>query len=290
MKCSQSSPHHVVLHPQNDQYPIHNLIKSDYNIFNLSSRKVKETRKCGKREQERRTERKEEETGKKRRQDIWFIVVQDVIASSNGANYSTKGKQERHHPTDSMDGLIYKSSLTCSYLLVNEGVKLLIENMEVNKKNRQGLVALDIFYDRQDSLNAEVGEILLRYKAKRASEVAALHRPKHTTCGGYIDYYNHLSSCTQPPRRITGICQKNNTVINKNTNITSILDGKEPSQQRAGHMIQGSVWYLSFLLGNYVAFVLSVCSSLILIGGLPLSTFIGFPSAFDPMFIQFCSD
>ncbi|KAJ0105485.1 hypothetical protein Patl1_19418 [Pistacia atlantica] len=54
-----------------------------------------------------------------------------------------------------------------------EAVKLLIKYMEVNTKNRQGLTALDIFYNRHDSLNAEVEEILLGSKAKRASEVAA---------------------------------------------------------------------------------------------------------------------
>ncbi|KAJ0049193.1 hypothetical protein Pint_16749 [Pistacia integerrima] len=53
-----------------------------------------------------------------------------------------------------------------------EVVKLLIKYMEVNRKNRQGLTALDIFYNRHDSLNAEVEEILLVSKAKRASEVA----------------------------------------------------------------------------------------------------------------------
>ncbi|KAJ0106060.1 hypothetical protein Patl1_19362 [Pistacia atlantica] len=47
--------------------------------------------------------------------------------------------------------------------------------MEVNKINGEGLTALDIFYDRQDSLNPEVGEILRGAKAKRASELAAIH-------------------------------------------------------------------------------------------------------------------
>ncbi|KAJ0048758.1 hypothetical protein Pint_16687 [Pistacia integerrima] len=119
--------------------------------------------------------------------------------------------------------------------------------MEVNQMNGEGLTALDIFYDRQDSLNPEVGEILRGAKAKKASELAAfpllisillsvgnspvtyfseklsfgknflksLGLVDHSinkkvplevrnvlTCGGYIDYHNHLSSCTQPPWRI----------------------------------------------------------------------------------------
>ncbi|XP_044477588.1 ankyrin repeat-containing protein BDA1-like [Mangifera indica] len=52
-----------------------------------------------------------------------------------------------------------------------EMVKLLIGYMKVNIKNSKGLTALDIFYDRQGSLDAAVGDILLAAKAKRASEL-----------------------------------------------------------------------------------------------------------------------
>ncbi|KAJ0048379.1 hypothetical protein Pint_16751 [Pistacia integerrima] len=52
-----------------------------------------------------------------------------------------------------------------------QAVKLLIRYMNVNRKNGKGLRALDIFYDRQQSLNAEIGQILLGAKARRASEV-----------------------------------------------------------------------------------------------------------------------
>ncbi|XP_031253187.1 ankyrin repeat-containing protein BDA1-like [Pistacia vera] len=52
-----------------------------------------------------------------------------------------------------------------------QAVKLLIRYMNVNRKNGKGLRALDIFYDRQQSLNSEIGQILLGAKARRASEV-----------------------------------------------------------------------------------------------------------------------
>ncbi|KAJ0048380.1 hypothetical protein Pint_16750 [Pistacia integerrima] len=58
-----------------------------------------------------------------------------------------------------------------------EAVKLLIKYMEVNRKNGRGLTALDIFYDRQGSLNPEVGEILRGAKAKRASQLHPQHKP-----------------------------------------------------------------------------------------------------------------
>ncbi|KAJ0049195.1 hypothetical protein Pint_16746 [Pistacia integerrima] len=149
-----------------------------------------------------------------------------------------------------------------------EVVKLLIKYMEVNTKNRQGLTAMDIFYRRHNSLNAEVGEILLSSKAKRASEVAAhprklpLAKCIRKTCGGGAQSINEVplevrnvllvvailittttyQAALSPPGgywQDDGNLPANNTVINKNTNITSILAGEEPSQQRAGHMIQG---------------------------------------------------
>ncbi|KAJ0106286.1 hypothetical protein Patl1_19422 [Pistacia atlantica] len=205
-----------------------------------------------------------------------------------------------------------------------EVVKLLIKYMEVNTKNRQGLTAMDIFYRRHNSLNTEVGEILLSSKAKRASEVAAhprfisrlanlsgvknspvtyfsrklpLAKCIRKTCGGGAQSINEVplevrnvllvvailittttyQAALSPPGgywQDDGNLPANNTVINKNTNITSILAGEEPSQQRAGHMIQGSYMHLSFLLFNSVAFFASVCSILILITGFPFSKFI----------------
>ncbi|XP_031282419.1 uncharacterized protein LOC116140993 [Pistacia vera] len=196
--------------------------------------------------------------------------------------------------------------------------------MEVNTKNRQGLTALDIFYNHHDSLNAEVEEILLGSKAKRASEVAAhprfisrleklpgvenspvtyysrklpLAKCIRKICGGGAQSINEIplevrnvllvvamlittttyQAALSPPGgywQDDGNLPAANTVINKNTNITSILAGEEPSQQRAGHMIQGSYMHLYFLLFNSVAFFASVCSILVLITGFPFSKFI----------------
>ncbi|KAJ0105460.1 hypothetical protein Patl1_19416 [Pistacia atlantica] len=205
-----------------------------------------------------------------------------------------------------------------------EVLKLLIKYVEANTKNRQGLTALDIFYSRHNSLNAEVEKILLGSKAKRASEVAAhpwfisrlanlsgvknspvtyfsrklpLAKCIRKTCGGGAQSINEvplevrnvllvvaiLITTTTYQAALSpsggywqddGNLPANNTVINKNANITSILAGEEPSQQRAGHMIQGSYMHLYFLLFNSVAFFASVCSILILITGFPFSKFI----------------
>ncbi|KAJ0106291.1 hypothetical protein Patl1_19427 [Pistacia atlantica] len=66
-----------------------------------------------------------------------------------------------------------------------EAVKLLIKYMGVNKKNGRGLTALDIFYDRQDSLNPKVGEILRGAKAKRASQLHPQRKPPKSL----VDYF-----------------------------------------------------------------------------------------------------
>ncbi|KAJ0105814.1 hypothetical protein Patl1_19443 [Pistacia atlantica] len=83
-----------------------------------------------------------------------------------------------------------------------EVVKLLIEYMEVNKKNRQGLTALYIFDNHQDSLNTEVGEILLVYKDKRDFEVAALPRFIRRFISGLEKLY--FSSGNSPVEYISG--------------------------------------------------------------------------------------
>ncbi|XP_044477635.1 ankyrin repeat-containing protein BDA1-like [Mangifera indica] len=49
-----------------------------------------------------------------------------------------------------------------------EAVKLLIRDIDINRKNSKGLTALDIFYDRQGSLDTAVKDILLAAKVKTA--------------------------------------------------------------------------------------------------------------------------
>ncbi|KAJ0106289.1 hypothetical protein Patl1_19425 [Pistacia atlantica] len=51
-----------------------------------------------------------------------------------------------------------------------EMVKVLIRYMDVNRKNSKGSTALDVFHNHRDSLDAEIGRILRRAKAKRASQ------------------------------------------------------------------------------------------------------------------------
>ncbi|KAJ0047589.1 hypothetical protein Pint_16723 [Pistacia integerrima] len=202
-----------------------------------------------------------------------------------------------------------------------EAVKLLIKYMEVNKMNGEGLTALDIFYDRQDSLNPEVGEILRGAKAKRASELA-IHLLISTLAkllgveNSRVRYFSEKLSFAKSFLKSLGVDHSinkvplevrnvllvvailittttyqaalsppggywqddgnlpvNNTVINKDTYTSSILGDEEPSEQRAGHMIQGSLIHLFFLLFNSAAFYASVCSILILTTALPFRKF-----------------
>lgn len=180
-------------------------------------------------------------------------------------------------------------------------VKLLVKNASVNVKNFNDLTAMDIFHLQGSLQNTEIGKILHKAKAKKASDLTS-----NMTLGDYLskeltlidkrDKYFGINIQNNPNDIRTVILvvailiatatyqaglsppggfwqddykpPANNGTTN-NTHDSSLGDGQR--QRRAGQMMMspGDLFY--FLAVNGSAFYLSVWTILVIIIGLPFS-------------------
>ncbi|KAL4346863.1 hypothetical protein GQ457_17G020510 [Hibiscus cannabinus] len=181
-------------------------------------------------------------------------------------------------------------------------VKLLIKNVKVNVKNFNDLTAMDIFHLQGSLQNTEIGTILHKAKAKKASDLTS-----NMTLGDYFS--KELSLIDKRDKYFGNSSQKNSndvrTVIlvvailiatasyqaglsppggywqddyippsanngTDNTNSSSSL-GQGQRAHRAGQMIMSPSDLFYFLIVNGLAFHLSVWTILIITIGLPFS-------------------
>ncbi|KAK8598983.1 hypothetical protein V6N13_076925 [Hibiscus sabdariffa] len=181
-------------------------------------------------------------------------------------------------------------------------VKLLVKNVNVNVKNFNDLTAMDIFHLQGSLHNTEIGKILNKAKAKKASDLTS-----NMTLGDYFS--KELSLVDKRDKYFGNNTQKNSndirTVIlvvailiatatyqaglsppggywqddyippsanngTNNANSTTSL-GQGQRAHRAGEMIMSPSNLFYFLTLNGLAFYLSVWTILVIIIGLPFS-------------------
>ncbi|XP_039046843.1 ankyrin repeat-containing protein BDA1-like [Hibiscus syriacus] len=182
-----------------------------------------------------------------------------------------------------------------------EMVKLLVKNVNVNVKNIDGLTAMDIFHLQGSLQNPEIGKILHKAKAKKASDLTS-----NMTLG---DYFSKELTLIDKRDKYFGIItgNKHNDIrsvplvvavliatasyqaglsppsgywqddyippANNATNNTNSTTGLGQGQRahRAGEMIMSPSNLFYFFTLNSLAFHLSVWTILVIIIGLPFS-------------------
>ncbi|KAK8598986.1 hypothetical protein V6N13_076928 [Hibiscus sabdariffa] len=149
-------------------------------------------------------------------------------------------------------------------------VKLLVNNVNMNVKNLDGLTAMDIFHLQGPLQNTDIGKILHKAKAKKASDLTS-----NMTLGGYFskELLSTYQAGLSPPG---GYWQDdyipppaNNGTTTTNNSTTSLGQGQRA--HRAGQMIMTPSDLFYFLIINGLAFHLSVWMILVITLGLPYS-------------------
>ncbi|KAJ4712633.1 Ankyrin repeat family protein [Melia azedarach] len=188
-------------------------------------------------------------------------------------------------------------------------MKSVIPYINVNAKNLSGLTAEDIFNFKRDSLGREVGKILRRAKAKRASEL----KDSSITLADYLSRDLSLMEKRDKRLGIVGKSQENSADLRNIILVVAILIATATYQAvlsppggywqetsplvtgentntfitsnsthfQAGKMILGSDTYLIlFYIFNSLAFYASLCTILTVISGLPYFTVLFISTSF----------